>query len=299
MKLSILTPTYNRAELLNRLYHSLLINRNYGVEIEWIIMDDGSTDNTEQLVHKFQEENNISIQYYRQQNKGKMAALNQIVNKATGDFILECDSDDYLTENAVSILAIQMEKYKDRKDLYALCFLKKDQNGNNMGQIFSKEETTMFDLYFKQQEKGEKALVFFASIRKKYKYLLEGEEHFSTEARMFHQMDQNYHIVCINETIMICEYQEDGYTKTILRQFQQNPNGYYAYFTELFLHDMRGIKFSKRLYIVKHYILFSVLTQKKNILKPVKGIGNKILIAILYLPGKILTQKRFSQKTIK
>lgn len=296
MKISILTPTYNRAKLLNRLYTSLIINAKYGVEIEWLIMDDGSTDETKQVVEEFQKENIFQVQYERQENQGKMAAINQIVEKATGDFIIECDSDDYFTEDAFLILKNVLEKYKDRKDLYAVCFLKQDEKGNCMGKPFPKEETTMFDLYFKQGEDGEKALVFFAPIRKKYRYILEEGERFSTEARMFHQMDLQYHMACVNQTIMICEYQEAGYTKNIEKQFKENPKGYYEYFKEMFLQDMSHILWKKRLYLIKHYILFSVLTKQKKIIKPVKGIVNKGLVCLLYLPGKIMTKKRFMEK---
>lgn len=299
MKISILTPTYNRAELLKQLYTSLIKNSKYGLEIEWIVINDGSTDNTKQVIDDLQKEHKISIRYFEQENQGKMAALNHFVEKATGDFIIECDSDDYLTDNAFLVLEKQIEKYIDRKDLYALCFLKKDQNGNNMGNLFKKQETTMFDLYFKQEEDGEKALLFFAPIRKKYQYKLEGNERFSTEARMFHEMDQRYNIACINETIMICQYQENGYTKNIIKQFEENPQGYYAYFKEILLHDMKRVPFYKRFYVIKHYILFSVLANKKNIIKPINGLENKVLIAIFYFPGKFLTKKRFSKKATK
>ena len=159
-----------------------------------------------------------------------------------------------------------------------------------MGNDFKNRKTTMFDLYFKEGENGEKALVYFSDIRKKYKYKLEHNEKFVTEARMHHEMDLNYNIICINEAVMICEYQEEGYSKNIREQFKKNPYGYYEYFKEILERDFSGVKFNKRLYAIKHYILFSYLTkqyQSKNI----KNVYNKLLYYLLLIPGKIKSSK--------
>ena len=169
MKISVLTPTFNRANLLDRLYKSLVKNKKYIQDIEWLIMDDGSKDNTKSVVEKFKEDNKIEIKYYYQENQGKMIAINKLVGQATGDFIIDCDSDDYFTEDAFKIVKEAFEENKEEKDIYALCFLKYDQKGKNMGNNFKKQKTTMFDLYFKEGETGEKVLVFFSNIRKKYR----------------------------------------------------------------------------------------------------------------------------------
>ncbi|MBR6033845.1 MAG: glycosyltransferase family 2 protein [Clostridia bacterium] len=222
MKVSVLTPTYNRANTLTNLYDSLKRNSKYGIEIEWLIMDDGSTDNTNELIERFQKENIITILYEQQENKGKMAALNNLVPKATGDYIIECDSDDFFTGNAFEYIAKNCE---DDEEIYAYAFLKYDQNHCNIGNLFDEENniTTMFDLYFKQGEDGEKALVFNAKIRKQFSYELEKDERFITEARMHHKMDKLYKIKGINLPLMICEYREDGYTKNIREVFKKYP----------------------------------------------------------------------------
>ena len=265
MKISILTPTYNRKKLLKRLYNSLLENSKYEVDIEWLIMDDGSTDNTKEVVKEFIEENKIEIKYYKQENKGKMSAINKLVTETTGDLIIDCDSDDYFTNNAFEIIKEEYNKYKNEENIYGLCFLKYNQNNNNMGNEFKNIKTTMFDLYFKEGETGEKAIVFFSNIRKKYKHELEHNERFVTEARMYHKMDEKYKIICINKPVMICEYQEEGYTKNIEKQFKENPYGYYEYFKEILQRDMKGVNFKKRLYVIKHYILFSYFSNSKKI----------------------------------
>lgn len=293
MKISILTPTYNREKLLERLYKSILKNLNYGMEVEWLIMDDGSTDNTAKVIEKFMNEDKFDIQYYSQENKGKMEAINNLVPYATGELIIECDSDDYFKSNA--FLMIKNTCNEMDENTYALCYLKYDQNECNIGNLFKEKETTMFDLYFKQAENGEKALVYNAKIRKQFSYELEKNEKFITEARMYHKMDLKYKIKCFNEPIMICEYQEEGYSKNIIEVFKKNPYGYYEYFKEMFSMNLKGILFKKRIYILKHYILFSYLTNKKfaETLKDVKGRCNRLLFVLMYIPGKIMSIKRF------
>lgn len=294
MKISILTPTYNRGKLLERLYQSLIQNSQNQIEVEWLIMDDGSTDCTKEIIEKWQKEKKIPISYFWQENQGKMKALNNLIPKATGKLLIECDSDDYFMPDAFQTIKEVYEKEgKQANDIYGMCFLKLDQHKNNMGNLFQKKKTTMFDLYFKEKEQGEKCLVFKTEIRKKYSYLLEKQEKFVTEARMYHQMDLDYQMLCSNKPIMICEYQKDGYSKNIKKQFQENPYGYFQYFKEIFDHDMKNMTWKKRLYVIKHYILFTDLTKAKQARKKIKGLGNKILYVILYIPGILKTKKQF------
>lgn len=291
MKISVLTPTYNRAKLLKNLYNSLVENSKYNLQIEWLIMDDGSKDDTKKVVEEFKRVDNLEINYFYQENSGKMASINKLVELSTGDLIVDCDSDDYFTNDAFKIIKENYDKNKDKlSDIYGFCYLKYDTNGNNMGNDFKKEKTTMFDLYFKEGETGEKALVFISDIRKKYKHKLEHGETFVTEARLYHEIDLKYKMICVNSKIMVCEYQQEGYTNNIMEQFKQNPYGYYEYFKEILGRDMKGVTLKKRMYAIKHYILFEELTKKKKGLKSIKSIINKMLYVILYIPGKVKTK---------
>ena len=148
MKISILTATYNRAKLLERLYKSIVKNLSDAIEVEWLIMDDGSIDETQKTVEKFIKDNKFDIQYYSQENSGKMSAINKLVPYSTGDLIIECDSDDYFKQNAFNIIKSNYNEIDE--DTYALCYLKYDQNECNIGNLFKQKETTIFDLYFKQ-----------------------------------------------------------------------------------------------------------------------------------------------------
>ncbi len=295
MKISVLTPTYNREKVLERLYKSLVKNSKYGVEIEWLIMDDGSTDQTEQKVKSFiqEKEPHIQVKYYKQKNQGKMVAINNLVEKATGEYMIDCDSDDYFSDEAFKIMSEKIKETANEKNIYGLCFLKHSTNGENIGNNFTKQRTTLFDLHYKENDQGEKAILFISKIRKQYKHKLENGERFITEARLYYEMDDDNEMMCFNFPIMICEYQENGYTKNLNKQFKENPVGYYYYFYEILKRDFKGTLWNKRMYAIKHYILFSILTNKKIELKDVKNIFNRVLIVLLYLPGKIKTNMRF------
>lgn len=297
MKISILTATYNRGELLKNLYNSLLKNADYGVDIEWLIMDDGSTDNTKQIVEELQNVSEMCIKYLTQENSGKMQAINKLAETATGELIVDCDSDDYFKDDAFKIVKEIYERYKDEQGIYGFCFLKVDKNGENIGNNFKKPKTTMFDLYFKEGENGEKAIVFKAGIRKKFKHELENGENFITEARMYHKLDEKYKMICSNQPIMVCEYQKDGYTKNLKEQFIKNPYGYYSYFKEILQKDMKKVTFNKRLYAIKHYILFSYLTKQYHI-KDIKNLKNKLLYCILFVPGIIKAKLDFKERNV-
>lgn len=259
MKLSILTATYNRAEYLNRIYESIIKNeKSCNLNVEWIIIDDGSEDNTKKVVEKFVIENKIKIKYLYQENLGKMTAINMGMEEVTGEIIVDCDSDDFFTDNAFKIIEQNASKLFENEDIYALCLLKEDLFGNISGREFpiNYMRSTMFDLYFKQDIQGEKILVFNANIRKKYKHELEKNEKFITEARMYHKMDEKYKIICINEVVETGEYLEDGYTKNIRKTFFNNPNGYYMYFKEIMQKELKDVTLEKKIYIWKMYGLF-------------------------------------------
>ena len=87
MKISVLTATYNRAEDLEKLYTSLVINSNSNIEFEWLVMDDGSTDRTKVVIENFIKQNIVNIKYFYQENQGKMAAINNLMKEVTGDIV--------------------------------------------------------------------------------------------------------------------------------------------------------------------------------------------------------------------
>jgi len=301
MKISVLTPTYNRAESLEKLYTSLVVNSNSNIQFEWLVMDDGSTDRTKIVVENFIKQNIVNIKYFYQENQGKMAAVNNLMKEVTGDIVFTCDSDDYLVTGAFDIIKKYADKLLNDETVYALVFLKKSEHGKISGRKFSESlhRSDMFSLYFRENMTGEKVLVFKTEIRKKFKHELEADEKFVTESRMYHKMDRDYDIIGINEALEIGDYRSDGYTKNILATFTNYPLGYYMYFKEILEKDFAGVSFSKRMYVYKHYILFTYLADQKLNINNINGTFNKLMVLLLWAPGTIIAKKKFNNNQEK
>lgn len=298
MKISILTATYNREKLLPNLYESLLQNRKTFADFEWLIMDDGSSDHTEDLVKAWILENKIEIHYYKQENQGKMAAINHLNEYVTGDIWIEMDSDDVFENNVLKNISMDYENLE--KQVYGILYYK-HLKGKKIEKDLSLENKVLklYDMHYKYGYTYDMALTFKTAYRKNFIYPLEKQERFITEARLYYQMDQKYKGLLIkNNIIMDCAYMEDGYTTNILKIFKKYPYGYYEYFKELLNYTHHGVLFKKRMYMIKHYILFSVLTKRsfRTSLKSLNDIKNKCLFILFYAPGRIKTRYQF--KTI-
>lgn len=290
IKLSILTATYNRANFLEILYKSIVDNLYDRMDIEWLIMDDGSEDNTQEIIKNFIEKNHLEIKTFKQSNSGKMQAINNLMEHVTGELVMVCDSDDHFENDAFKQIYNKRDILLQDDSLYGLVFLKNESPNKLSGNKFKNEnmKTKMFDMYFKDSITGEKAIVFKTEIRKKYKHELEKNEKFITEARMFYKIDDKYSVKCYNIVIEEGMYQSDGYTKNISSTFLKYPKGYFQYFKEILEKPMNGVKLNKRLYALKHYILFKELCHYKKI--RINNISNQILYYFLIIPGKIMTK---------
>ena len=108
MEVTIFTPAYNRGDTLSRLYESLKKQSNKS--FQWVVVDDGSVDNTRELIESWKKENILNIIYVYQENSGKMRAINRGVEFAEGEFFFIVDSDDYITEDAVETIILEGEK---------------------------------------------------------------------------------------------------------------------------------------------------------------------------------------------
>ena len=222
MKLSVLTVTYNNANKLKEIYESLLINIKYPLDVEWVIMDDGSSDDTNDIVEEFGKEGYLNIRYFYQENQGNAIAINKLVKYARGNLILTCNPDDYLSSNAFEIINEKAKIFDKDDNIYALVFLKCDMYGEVSGKEFKQDgyKTKMFDLNYKDDIKGEKVFLFNAKIRKQFKYELEANEKYVEESRMLHKMDISYNLLCFNIPLIIGDIKNINNSTNI---FIENP----------------------------------------------------------------------------
>lgn len=300
MKISILTATYNRANLLPRLYESIRNQNRTGIQIEWLIMDDGSSDHTKEIVSQWECENALEIHYYWQENAGKMAAINHLMEFVTGEVIIEMDSDDYFLPDTFQIIK---EDYKNLdKDVYGVLYRNEIVGQKIMEKFpFEGEIKKLFDLHYRYNLKFDMMITFKAEIRKQFSYPLVEQERFITEAFLYYQMEEQYKGLLIKSNPMrVCEYQADGYSKNIRTIFEKYPKGYFQYFQYLVNHSMEHVTLKNRLYFMKHYILFSVLNNK-GFCKSYQELQTKtakLFYSLFYLPGKWKTDRMFPRKKL-
>lgn len=226
IKITIFTPTYNRAYIIGQLYESL--KRQTVHEFEWLVADDGSVDETEKLFKTWMmENNNFSIRYYKKENGGKCQAINYGLDLAQGELFFVVDSDDYLTNDAIEKIL------KWEKDLLVgdkFCGI-----AGNLGITNSATPNTLFNEAYYEGTlldrynviDGERALIFYTKIHRCYKYPQYEGEKFMTEAVVYNRMaNDGYKMRFYNDIICIYKYQEDGLTKAGNSLFINNPRGY-------------------------------------------------------------------------
>lgn len=216
--ITIFTPTYNRAYLLPNLYKSLLEQTNKS--FEWLIYDDGSSDNTEEVVQSFIKEEIINIKYIKTENRGKHVAINNGVEIAKGELFFIVDSDDILTNDSIEYIIKYWKTIPDKdKHLYAGLGAPRsfvDKNNKIIVKDLGKEwiDATYTDFAFKLNYTADKADIFRTDILRKYKFPVFENENFMTEAVAWFKMaDDGYKMRWFNKVIYLCEYRDDGLTQ--------------------------------------------------------------------------------------
>lgn len=235
---TVFTPTYNRAYILGDLYHSL--QRQTCMDFEWLIVDDGSADDTKALVASWQgEKNPFPIRYVYQENGGKCRAINRGLKEADGRLFFTVDSDDYLTDDAIEkVIRWDGELPKDGHfcGYVGNRGITPTQTPNRLfpgGYL----DGTALDRY--DQVDGERAFVFYTEIHRKYLYPEIPGEKFLTEAVTWDLMAHDgYKMRFYNDIIWIWEYKDDGLTRAGYRVFLENPQGTGLFFRQKaeFLH---------------------------------------------------------------
>lgn len=243
MNITVCTPTYNRAHLLNKLYTSLK-KQNYN-SFQWIIVDDGSTDDTEVIVNEFIKENNINIRYIKKKNGGKHTALNIGIDNAEGELFWIVDSDDYIIDDALKYIWNKWCELKDNKDFAGLSALRGYENKKVIGTTVNEEyiDADVLTYRYKYRVLGDKSEVYRTDILKKYKFPEYREEKFLTEAVVWNRIaNDGYKIRWFNKVIYICEYLEGGLTNTSDKNIMDSWQGTTLYYKELLSYKQVPLK---------------------------------------------------------
>ena len=231
MKITVFTPTYNRAYIIENLYRSL--QRQSFRDFEWLIVDDGSSDNTEEVISRWQSEgNDFPIRYYKKENGGKCRAINHGVDLAAGELFFNVDSDDYLTDDALEKVALWESQLPKNGKFCGVV--------GNLGTSPTETPNTPWPEAYRDASllerypeatshpiDGERALIFYTEIQKAYKYPEYEGERFITPAVSWNRMAHDGYLVRIfDDIIWVYEYQPDGLTMQGNMRFIKNPRGH-------------------------------------------------------------------------
>lgn len=226
VKITVFTPTYNRAYTLERLYKSLLNQTCY--DFEWLIVDDGSTDGTSALIDSFQNNQLFDVRYYRQENSGKHIAINNGVDLAKGELFFIVDSDDYLTINSIETIITWENSINDKSNFAGIAGNKGFTNESIIGRTFSGKYVDATSLERdKYHIEGDKAEVFYTNILKQFPFPVFDGERFITENVVWYRIAaEGYKLRWFNEIIYIAEYLEDGLSAKQIQLYVDNPKGF-------------------------------------------------------------------------
>jgi glycosyltransferase involved in cell wall biosynthesis len=231
--ITVFTPTFNRGYILQNLYNSLL-NQNYS-NFEWLIVDDGSTDNTKELIETYLSEGKLNIVYLKQTNHGKHFAINNGVKNANGYLFFIVDSDDYLLNTSLYEISEYWEKLEHKDTFCGLTGLRVYSNYNVIGGNVDYQtlNTSILDYRYKHGYKGDKAEIFKTSVLKEFPFPETPHEKFCPEALVWNRISHKYLMHFFNKPIYICEYLNDGLSAKVTKILSQSPLNSTLYYKEL------------------------------------------------------------------
>lgn len=280
--ITVFTPTYNRAQLLQRLYDSLISQTNK--DFVWLIIDDGSTDNTREVVETWQSEKKIDIIYHFKTNGGMHTGHNAAYQLIDTELNVCIDSDDYVPASAIARIISFWKESSDKSNIAGIIGLDATENGSIIGTKIPEhlKKGSLSDLYRKYNVVGDKKLVLRTDIVKKYPAYPEYEnEKLVPLGILYLMIGREHDFLYSNDIYCIVEYQEDGSSNTILNQYQQSPRGFaYARRVQLTFADNLRDVFKGYIHLVSSAIF------AKDITLLWKGVNP--LMSILTMPLAIV-----------
>ena len=223
---TVLTPTYNRISTLPKLLDSLCYQTSKN--FQWIVIDDGSTDDTEKYFANIKcREIPFEWEYHKKENGGKHTALNTSHPYIRGEIVLILDSDDYLTNDAVETIEKEWSLYRNCQDICGISYLRGKEDGSQLS-IANAEDIYIDDhIHYRVNQgiKGDRCEIVRTDLLKKYPFPVYKGENFFSESWLWNTLALNYKTVYRNKLIYICEYLEGGLTKSGRTLRMKNPLG--------------------------------------------------------------------------
>jgi glycosyltransferase involved in cell wall biosynthesis len=279
--ITILTPTYNRAHTLPRLAASL--EAQAFRDFEWLVVDDGSTDDTTSILEDLVKSAAFPIRVIRTPNGGKHRALNRGIPEACGDWVYIVDSDDYLPVGALAAIAQAIPMAAAHVGCCGIIGLRGDTKGGCIGSRLPAEPRfqTIIEISFRRGVTGDKALVFRSDCLSRFPFPEFEGERFLTEAVVWHRMaDEGLSLLVVDEILYECEYQEAGLSDRSLELRVKNPQGNLLYYEEQLA---LGMPLFQRIRPAINYMRFALLSGIEPG-KAAKALAKGRFLSLLALP---------------
>lgn len=277
--LTVFTPAYNRAHTLKRTYESLC--RQTCKDFCWLIIDDGSTDNTRQVVEGWIQDGLIPIRYIYQQNQGMHGAHNTAYRNIDTELNVCIDSDDFMPDDAVArILTCWHGQHDDH--IAGIIGLDITTEGNLIGTKFPLDmKKTTVKGFYNSGGRGDKKMVYRTDVIKQYpEYpLFEGEKYVGLGYK-YMLIDQDYEMITLNYPLVIVEYQPEGSSFNMYKQYWNNPRGF-AFFRKAEM--IAANSFIQKMKICTHYVSSSIIGHNFNFVKE----SPKKILTVLCIPSGI------------
>ena len=285
--LTVFTPTYNRAYVLQQCYDSLC--RQTCKDFVWLIVDDGSSDNTKEIVEKWMaNDNGFEIRYVYKKNGGMHTGHNKAYELIDTELNVCIDSDDFMPDDAVELIVNFWEENKD-SSYSGIIALDVYKNGQVIGKELPNKKSTTLSGYYQNGGQGDKKLIYRTEIINKYPPYPEFEgEKFVPLDYKYLLADQDYELLIMNKPVCVVEYMEDGSSKNMLRQYYKNPRGF-AFMRKVSM--KYDIGFLKNFKTCIHYVSSSFISKNRKFVKesPRKGMtvlatpfGFALYLLVLY-----------------
>lgn len=276
--LCVFTPTYNRAYILPKLYESLAAQTS--TDFYWSIVDDGSTDNTQELVLSWISEGKVTIDYVKKENGGKPRAINDAVERCQSPLFFVVDSDDHLVPQAIEHIISKWALVDDPAIAGIVALRGRDENtpmdtwmpGDNL-------DLKLWDLFEIHRFRGDTSLIHRTEILKQFPFEVAENEIFTPEASVYFALDEKYDMRTDNTILTICNYLSDGLTQNFFANVKRNPIGYWKFKRYCAIRSHRLINQFRETTL---YIIGCKLAHQGDIIQMAP---NKLIATICYLPA--------------
>lgn len=255
-RITVFVPTYNRAHLLGALFESF-VQQNYK-QFEVLIIDDGSSDNTKDVIEEWKQKDLFKIRYVYQENGGKHAAYNRAIEEVATELFIEMDSDDYFLPNAFGEV-IKAWDGCDKEAIGNIQFLCQYEDGKLIGDKFVKELSNNYEIRRIDKVRGDKIMVYDTAKLKEFCFPKDIKGEFIIMSILHNRVSSKYKVLCVNEIIAVKDYLDGGITSSLRKKAKPRVQSFAVLYNE---YNYFGLSIKKYFFYNSKYVKNALLANK-------------------------------------